>query len=440
MAWGRWSPRYGTQVVTLDLAQDTASLTAALVDVFSESGDETEVTDAVAAALEPIGHLSVDRDGDAVVARTSWGRPERVVLAGHLDTVPAAGNFPSQRDGDALRGLGSADMKGGIAVMLRLATAVASSRRDITYVFYDGEEVEAERNGLLRLTRRHPDWLTGDFAVLLEPTDAIVEGGCQGTMRVDGRVPARRADLVRADGLDLAVVALSSPIGIEALPREEADGLIEAYLRGVAGLGPEFAAWGPVALDRPNPADVDARIADGCVGISLPAAALDGAEAIEQIGPVLDRIAAHRVPLFVHPGPGPGTTIETPALNEPLWWRALTDYVTQMQSAWLTFAALDRREHPELPVLFALLAGCAPLQSERLTARGGPAPDLRDPLTYYDTSSYGPNALATLSGLVGPEQLVYGSDRPVVEPRRTGLEPVTMVAGARLIEHLGVPA
>ncbi len=259
-------------------------------------------------------------------------------------------------------------------------------------------------------------------------------------IEVAAEAPARRADLVRADGLDLAVVALSSPIGVEALPREEADGLIEAYLRGVAGLGPEFAAWGPVALDRPNPADVDARIARGCVGISLPAAALDGAEALEQIGPVLDRIAAHRVPLFVHPGPGPGTTMQTPALNEPLWWRALTDYVTQMQSAWLTFAALGRRRHPELPVLFALLAGCAPLQSERLTARGGPALDLRDPLTYYDTSSYGPNALATLSGLVGPEQLVYGSDRPVVEPRRTGLEPVTMVAGARLIEHLGVPA
>ncbi len=191
-------------------------------------------------------------------------------------------------------------------------------------------------------------------------------------IEIAAEAPARRGDLVRADGVDLAVVALSSPIGIEALPREEANGLIEAYLRGIAGLGSEFAGWGPVALDRPNPADVDARIARGCVGISLPAAALDGAEALEQIGHVLDRVAAHRVPLFVHPGPGPRTTMQTPALNEPLWWRALTDYVTQMQNAWLTFAALGRRQHPELTVLFALLAGCArssPSASPRVAAR-----------------------------------------------------------------------
>jgi 6-methylsalicylate decarboxylase len=252
--------------------------------------------------------------------------------------------------------------------------------------------------------------------------------------------PARRADLVHVDGLDLAVIALSSPIGIEALPRAEADELTEAYLRGVAGLGSEFAAWGPIALDRPDPADVDARLAHGCVGISIPAAALDGADALESIGPVLDRIAARQAPLFVHPGPGPGSRIQTPALNEPLWWRALTDYVTQMQNAWLTFAAIGRRQHPELAVLFAMLAGCAPLQYERLGSRGGPAPELRDPLTFYDTSSYGPDAVATISGLVGPEQLVYGSDRPVVEPRPTGLEPVTMLNGTRVLQRLGVPA
>ena len=252
--------------------------------------------------------------------------------------------------------------------------------------------------------------------------------------------PARRADLVRVDGLDLALVALSSPIGIEALPRPEADELIEAHLRGVAGLGSEFAAWGPIALDRPDPADVDARLARGCVGISLPAAALDGADALESIGPVLERIAARHVPLFVHPGPGPGTRLQTPTLSEPLWWRALTDYVTQMQSAWLTITALGRRHHPELTILFAMLAGCAPLQYERLGARGGPPPDLRDPRTFYDTSSYGPDAVATISGLVGPEQLVYGSDRPVVEPRPTGLEPVTTVNGSRVLQSLGVSA
>jgi succinyl-diaminopimelate desuccinylase len=185
-------------VVTLDLGQDVAALTAALVDVYSESGHESALADAVQAVLTPLEHLTVTRDGDAVVARTSWGRAERVLLAGHLDTVPPADNLPSARDGDTLRGLGSSDMKGGIAVMLRLAAAVTVSDRDITYIFYDGEEVEAERNGLLRLSRRHPELLAADFAVLLEPTDAIVEGGCQGTMRVEVVVPGQRAHSARS--------------------------------------------------------------------------------------------------------------------------------------------------------------------------------------------------------------------------------------------------
>lgn len=185
-------------MATLDISQDAGSLTASLVDVFSESGHEAELADAVEAVLRSVGHLRVDRDGDAVVARTSWGHAERVVLAGHLDTVPPAENLPSSLDGDTLRGLGTADMKGGIAVMLRLAASVRESARDITYVFYDGEEVEAEKNGLLRLTRTHPDWLAADFAVLLEPTDAIVEGGCQGTMRIEVTVPGVRAHSARS--------------------------------------------------------------------------------------------------------------------------------------------------------------------------------------------------------------------------------------------------
>jgi succinyl-diaminopimelate desuccinylase len=185
-------------VTRLDLAQDVATLTASLVDVFSESGHETELANSVEQALMPLSHLSVDRDGDAVVARTDWSCDERVVLAGHLDTVPAADNFPSVRDSEVIRGLGSSDMMGGVAVMLRLAASVVSADRDVTFVFYDGEEVEAERNGLLRLTRQHPDWLRSDFAVLLEPTDAIVEGGCQGTLRADVRVPGVRAHSARS--------------------------------------------------------------------------------------------------------------------------------------------------------------------------------------------------------------------------------------------------
>lgn len=185
-------------MATLDIDQDIAALTTALVDVYSESGHEQELADAVERALGTQPHLTVLRDGDAVVARTELGRSERVVLAGHLDTVPPADNLPSRREGDVLSGLGTADMKGGLAVMLRLAAAAVAPTRDVTFVFYDGEEVEAERNGLLRLTRTQPEWLLSDFAVLLEPTDGVVEGGCQGTMRVEVTVPGIRAHSARS--------------------------------------------------------------------------------------------------------------------------------------------------------------------------------------------------------------------------------------------------
>ena len=185
-------------MITLDLGQDAPTLAAALVDVFSVSGSEGPLADAVEAALSGVPHLSVTRDGDAVVARTAQGSPERVVLAGHLDTVPEAGNLPGRRSGGLLYGLGSCDMKGGIAVALRLAASVAEPTRDVTYIFYDGEEVDESRNGLRRLQLAHPDWLAADFAVLMEPTGAIVEAGCQGTLRVDVGTVGRRAHSARS--------------------------------------------------------------------------------------------------------------------------------------------------------------------------------------------------------------------------------------------------
>jgi predicted TIM-barrel fold metal-dependent hydrolase len=249
----------------------------------------------------------------------------------------------------------------------------------------------------------------------------------------DGERPSRRLDLLRRDGLDAAVVALSSPIGIEALPRDDAKELIAAHLDGVRALPDEFGAWGPVALQSPDPGDVDDVLRRGCMGVSLPAAALAGPDALETVHPILERTSAQGVPLFVHPGPGPDTRLREVSLAEPLWWRPLTDYVAQMQAAWLSFAALGRREHPELEVVFAMLAGGAPLLSERLAARGGPKVDVRDPLVYYETSSYGPTAVEAMARRVGPDQLLYGSDRPVIEPHPTGREAILRANGGRVV-------
>src|SRR5581483_3165742 len=160
---------------------------------------------------------------------------------------------------------------------------------------------------------------------------------------------------------------------------------------------------------------VDALLARGCVGISVPAGALASPAHAIALGPMLARVAACRVPLFVHPGPAPGSGPPCVSLGDPLWWPALTHYVAQMQAAWLTFAVQIRREHPELTVVFAMAAGGAPLHGERLAARGCRPLDLRDRLVFYDTSSYGEQMLSALSAVVGESQLLYGSDRPVVE-------------------------
>ena len=184
----------------LDLSADGGALTAALVDIASVSGEEKPLADAIERALAAAPHLTVHRDGNTVIARTTLGRAERVVLAGHLDTVPHAGNFPSSLDTERLRllGCGTSDMKSGVAVQLRLAAGLPAPLRDVTYVFYDCEEVAAERNGLLRVARTSPDLLAADFAVLLEPSGGVVEGGCQGTLRVAVRATGARAHTARS--------------------------------------------------------------------------------------------------------------------------------------------------------------------------------------------------------------------------------------------------
>jgi succinyl-diaminopimelate desuccinylase len=185
-------------MTSLDLGQDVVALTRALVDIESVSGNERTIADAVEAALRELPHLSVERDGDTVMARTDLGRAERVVLAGHLDTVPVNDNLPGRVEDDRLLGLGACDMKGGCAVILRTAAALSEPNRDVTFFLYECEEVEAERNGLKRLSAARPEWFKADFAVLMEPTSASVEGGCQGTMRVDVVARGARAHSARS--------------------------------------------------------------------------------------------------------------------------------------------------------------------------------------------------------------------------------------------------
>ena len=184
--------------MSLDLTSDPVALTAALVDVPSVSGDEGHLVDLVHDALTALAHLTVERDGDAVVARTHLGRDRRVLLAGHLDTVPIADNVPSRRDGDRLFGCGTSDMKSGDAVLLHLAATLPDPAYDLTFVLYDNEEVEASKNGLGHLVASHRELLDADLAVLMEPTDGQVEAGCQGTLRVRVDIPGRRAHSARS--------------------------------------------------------------------------------------------------------------------------------------------------------------------------------------------------------------------------------------------------
>ncbi|WP_292980245.1 succinyl-diaminopimelate desuccinylase [Mycobacterium sp.] len=186
----------------LDLRGDPIELTAALVDIPSESRHEERIADEVEAALRaqtpPALGYEVVRNGNAVLARTALGLPSRVLLAGHLDTVPAAGNLPSRRDAESLHGCGTSDMKSGDAVFLHLAATITAPAHDLTLVFYDCEEIEASANGLGRIERELPDWLTADVAILGEPTGGYIEAGCQGTLRVVIQANGTRAHSARS--------------------------------------------------------------------------------------------------------------------------------------------------------------------------------------------------------------------------------------------------
>jgi hypothetical protein len=231
-----------------------------------------------------------------------------------------------------------------------------------------------------------------------------------------------RAALLERDGVARVLVAPSTALRAET----DAPELLGAYDEGVAGLPAVFGAWGSIALRDPDPADVDALLDAGRAGLCVPADALAAPASVERLGPVLERLERRGAPLFVHPV----AAARTP--GAPPWWPALTGYVASLHAAWHAWAAAGRTAHPRLRVLFAALAGLAPLHAERLAARGGPGGAARDPLLFYDSSSYGPDALAAMRAAVGIDALVHGSDRPYAEPPpSTGRE--ATVNAARLL-------
>jgi len=235
----------------LDLAASSVHLTRQLCDIESVSGNERAIADAIVASLTGFDHLEIIRDGDAIVARTSLGRDRRVVIAGHIDTVPVNANLPVRDDGGFLIGRGTVDMKGGVAVALKLAAELVAPPVDVTWIWYDHEEVDSSLNGLGRLAASRPDLLAGDFAILGEPTSATIEGGCNGTARADIRLHGIRAHSARAWVGHNAIHDAAPVLAILAgyVPAQvEVDGLV--YREGLNAVGITGGVAGNVIPDE----------------------------------------------------------------------------------------------------------------------------------------------------------------------------------------------
>jgi succinyl-diaminopimelate desuccinylase len=231
---------------------DLLALTAALVAVPSVSLAEEPLVDAVETRLRRLPGLDVERVGLNVVARTQHGRDRRVVMAGHLDTVPANNNSVPRLEGDILHGLGAADMKSGVAVLLRLAEEIAAEARfDCTFVFYEAEEIADEHNGLRKLFADRPDLVAGDFAVLLEPTDLWMEAGCQGSIRLEATFHGHRAHTARPwqgdNAIYRAAPVLQRLAGHQPQPLE-VDGL--TFRQALSVVGVHGGVAGNVVPDR----------------------------------------------------------------------------------------------------------------------------------------------------------------------------------------------
>ena len=245
----------------LDLGATSVALTKQLCDMPSVSGDEASIADAIVDSLRGFGHLELHRDGDTVVARTNLGRPSRVVIAGHIDTVPINDNVPTRYEtldegstagapGDYLWGRGTVDMKGGVAVQLKLAAELTAPAVDITWMWYDNEEVSSDLNGLGRLARNSPEMFAGDFAILGEPTNSLIEGGCNGTLRAQIRTHGLRAHSARSWVGDNAIHSLSPVLATLATyePRQvEVEGLV--FREGLNAVGISGGVAGNVIPD-----------------------------------------------------------------------------------------------------------------------------------------------------------------------------------------------
>ncbi|MCU1514727.1 MAG: succinyl-diaminopimelate desuccinylase [Microbacteriaceae bacterium] len=239
----------------LDLAASSIDITRQLCDLESVSGNEGHIADAIEAALTGARHLTITRDGDAIVARTTAGRSRRVVIAGHIDTVPLNNNLPTRFEtidgSDYLWGRGTVDMKAGVAVQQKHALELVEPSVDITSIWYDHEEVSSELNGLGRLARNHPELLAGDFAVLGEPSNSAVEGGCNGNLRVELRTFGLRAHSARAWVGHNAIHDAAPILDILAAyePREvEVEGLV--YREGLNAVGISGGIAGNVIPDE----------------------------------------------------------------------------------------------------------------------------------------------------------------------------------------------
>jgi len=220
-----------------------------------------------------------------------------------------------------------------------------------------------------------------------------------------------RAELAAADGIDLALVSLSSPLGIESLPADEARPLLDAYHEGVLALPRPFGAWAAAGLDDPDPTTLRDVLTAGCVGLQLPANAIADEAGYERCGPLLAELERQDRPLFVHPGPvAPGG---------PAWWAAIVGYVGQMHAAWFAWHEYGAPRYPRLRVVFAMLAGLAPLHSDRIAARGGPD-GYPGAGVFVETSSYGSGTVDAVAAQLGADRIVLGSDRPYAPPLSIG--------------------